>query len=91
MRWSAVTATLTTTLAATLTATLHSRPLPPTPTPAHSRLHPLPPTPAHAHSHSRPPPQVRSHANQLLEQPWQYVVLDEGHKIRNPHAEITQA
>ncbi|EOD36958.1 hypothetical protein EMIHUDRAFT_201306 [Emiliania huxleyi CCMP1516] len=33
---------------------------------------------------------VRSHASQLLRQPWQYVVLDEGHKIRNPHAEITQ-
>jgi hypothetical protein len=33
---------------------------------------------------------VRSHAGQLLSMPWQYVVLDEGHKIRNPHAEITQ-
>eukprot|EP00967_Tisochrysis_lutea_P096544 scaffold141465_cov26-Tisochrysis_lutea.AAC.1 len=34
---------------------------------------------------------VRSHSGQLLGCPWQYVVLDEGHKIRNPHAEITQA
>ena len=33
---------------------------------------------------------VRQHSTLLLDAPWQYVVLDEGHKIRNPDAEITQ-
>ena len=33
---------------------------------------------------------VRQHAGLLLQQRWQYVVLDEGHKIRNPDAAITQ-
>ena len=33
---------------------------------------------------------VRQHAGLLLQQQWQYVVLDEGHKIRNPDAAITQ-
>ena len=33
---------------------------------------------------------VRTHAALLLAEPWQYVVLDEGHKIKNPDAEITQ-
>jgi len=29
--------------------------------------------------------QVRAHQAQLLAQPWQYVVLDEGHTIRNQY------
>ena len=33
---------------------------------------------------------VRLFAPQLLTVPWGYVVLDEGHKIRNPDADITQ-
>ena len=33
---------------------------------------------------------VRQQAGLLLQQQWQYVVLDEGHKIRNPDAAITQ-
>lgn len=32
---------------------------------------------------------VRSNAASLLAERWQYVVLDEGHKIRNPDAEVT--
>ena len=32
---------------------------------------------------------VRTNAQLLLSQHWQYVVLDEGHKIRNPDAEVT--
>ena len=32
---------------------------------------------------------LRAHASHLLSQQWQYVVLDEGHKIRNPDAEVT--
>ena len=32
---------------------------------------------------------MRIHASVLLAQRWQYVVLDEGHKIRNPDAEVT--
>mmetsp|Transcript_23904 Transcript_23904/g.40058 ORF Transcript_23904/g.40058 Transcript_23904/m.40058 type:complete len:1147 (-) Transcript_23904:25-3465(-) len=35
--------------------------------------------------------QVRINRKLLLEQSWQYVVLDEGHKIRNPDADITLA
>ena len=32
---------------------------------------------------------MRQHASLLLAQRWLYVVLDEGHKIRNPDAEVT--
>lgn len=32
---------------------------------------------------------VRIHADLLLPGAWSYVVLDEGHKIRNPDAAIT--
>ena len=32
---------------------------------------------------------MRVHASVLLSQRWQYIVLDEGHKIRNPDAEVT--
>ena len=32
---------------------------------------------------------MRQQAAVLLAQRWQYVVLDEGHKIRNPDAEVT--
>ena len=32
---------------------------------------------------------MRIHASVLLAQRWQYIVLDEGHKIRNPDAEVT--
>ena len=32
---------------------------------------------------------VRTNASLLLGEGWQYVVLDEGHKIRNPDAEVT--
>ena len=31
---------------------------------------------------------VRTHATPLLSAQWQYIVLDEGHKIRNPDAEV---
>ncbi|XP_077979590.1 DNA excision repair protein ERCC-6-like [Glandiceps talaboti] len=34
---------------------------------------------------------VRLHQDLLHRQQWDYVILDEGHKIRNPDAEITQA
>ena len=34
---------------------------------------------------------IRLHQGLLLAQPWQYIVLDEGHKIRNPDAEVTLA
>jgi DNA excision repair protein ERCC-6 len=34
---------------------------------------------------------IRTHQDMLMIQPWQYVILDEGHKIRNPDAEITLA
>jgi DNA excision repair protein ERCC-6 len=33
---------------------------------------------------------ARAYSNLLLDLEWGYVVLDEGHKIRNPDAEITQ-
>ena len=33
--------------------------------------------------------QLRKHADDLLDINWGYVVLDEGHKIRNPDADIT--
>jgi superfamily II DNA or RNA helicase len=33
--------------------------------------------------------QLRKHADDLLDVNWGYVVLDEGHKIRNPDADIT--
>ncbi|KAG0269888.1 hypothetical protein DFQ27_001732 [Actinomortierella ambigua] len=32
---------------------------------------------------------LRIHARRLLRQEWSYIVLDEGHKIRNPDADIT--
>lgn len=32
---------------------------------------------------------VVSHKDALLEQDFQYIILDEGHKIRNPDAQIT--
>ena len=32
---------------------------------------------------------MRLHASLLLAQRWRYIVLDEGHKIRNPDAEVT--
>ncbi|KAJ1968829.1 DNA repair protein rhp26 [Dispira parvispora] len=32
---------------------------------------------------------MRTHASSILKRKWAYVVLDEGHKIRNPDAEIT--
>jgi DNA excision repair protein ERCC-6 len=32
---------------------------------------------------------LRRHASTLLPLDWGYVVLDEGHRIRNPDAEIT--
>ncbi|KAG0204914.1 hypothetical protein BGX28_003293 [Mortierella sp. GBA30] len=32
---------------------------------------------------------LRIHASRLLRKSWSYVVLDEGHKIRNPDADIT--
>ena len=32
---------------------------------------------------------IRIHNQLLLQQQWDYVVLDEGHKIRNPDSEIT--
>lgn len=32
---------------------------------------------------------IRQHQSILVDQRWQYVVLDEGHKIRNPDADIT--
>mmetsp|Transcript_479 Transcript_479/g.1059 ORF Transcript_479/g.1059 Transcript_479/m.1059 type:complete len:1112 (-) Transcript_479:25-3360(-) len=35
--------------------------------------------------------QMRKQAEMLLAPQWSYVVLDEGHKIRNPDAEVTQA
>lgn len=34
---------------------------------------------------------VRIFKDSLLQQPWDYVILDEGHIIRNPDAEITLA
>lgn len=34
---------------------------------------------------------VRSYREFLVDKPWAYVILDEGHKIRNPDAEITIA
>ena len=34
---------------------------------------------------------IRLYNNLLLGYQWDYVILDEGHKIRNPDAEITQA
>lgn len=32
---------------------------------------------------------LRAHRDLLLPLPWSYVVLDEGHKIRNPDADVT--
>ncbi|KAJ1660680.1 DNA repair protein rhp26 [Dispira simplex] len=32
---------------------------------------------------------MRTHASSILKRKWAYVILDEGHKIRNPDAEIT--
>ena len=32
---------------------------------------------------------IRLHQELLLHQAWDYVVLDEGHKIRNPDSEVT--
>ena len=34
---------------------------------------------------------MTSHKELLVEQDWHYVILDEGHKIRNPDAQITLA
>lgn len=34
---------------------------------------------------------IRQHQDHLLAQRFDYVILDEGHKIRNPDAEITLA
>lgn len=34
---------------------------------------------------------MRQHQDNLLAQRFDYVILDEGHKIRNPDAEITLA
>eukprot|EP01116_Phalansterium_solitarium_P008006 TRINITY_DN2117_c0_g1_i4.p1 TRINITY_DN2117_c0_g1~~TRINITY_DN2117_c0_g1_i4.p1 ORF type:complete len:1139 (-),score=414.46 TRINITY_DN2117_c0_g1_i4:186-3602(-) len=34
---------------------------------------------------------VRANLKLLLKQPWHYVILDEGHKIRNPDAAVTLA
>lgn len=34
---------------------------------------------------------VLIHQDHLLPMPWHYVILDEGHKIRNPNAQITVA
>ncbi|KAA0193871.1 hypothetical protein HAZT_HAZT003111 [Hyalella azteca] len=34
---------------------------------------------------------VRLHLDSLLKHNWQYVILDEGHKIRNPDAQVTVA
>lgn len=34
---------------------------------------------------------LRQHQERLLAQRFDYVILDEGHKIRNPDAEITLA
>ena len=33
--------------------------------------------------------QLRKHADDLLDVKWGYVALDEGHRIRNPDADIT--
>lgn len=32
---------------------------------------------------------IRLYKDELLREKWDYVILDEGHKIRNPDAEIT--
>ena len=32
---------------------------------------------------------LRIHQDELLRYNWEYIILDEGHKIRNPDAEIT--
>ena len=34
---------------------------------------------------------LRIHQDELLRYKWDYLILDEGHKIRNPDAEITLA
>lgn len=34
---------------------------------------------------------IRLHNELLVQYQWEYIVLDEGHKIRNPDAEITLA
>ncbi|KAK4530369.1 hypothetical protein CCYA_CCYA04G1226 [Cyanidiococcus yangmingshanensis] len=53
------------------------------------------PTSQHAHSRSKLVlitnyEHLRLHADWFTAKPWDYVVLDEGHRIRNPEAEITQ-
>lgn len=32
---------------------------------------------------------VVQHQTELLEKEWHYIILDEGHKIRNPDAKVT--